>query len=556
MERIGAVCGYLATKVLFLPDHKDWVSIYRWRDPEQERSNFLYESGLEIPHHSDGPHFFRKDIDPIFGEATVKKISELCERFPRLSTGDFLSMKEPSLSMFQTMTQSTRFDWEISRTQGWKTTSHITPPVDSTAKGSAIAVPQPRVTSRRTRSRSKNARSFTTRASKFIVPAKASNHARYRPSLRHYLQCAWTKSVLHDTTYFILNCGRYEHIGFRHRQTQTLYLSGVIDTINIRNPRYRKLHAGLHIEIMKDALRRLEIVEALDEDDESSDDEWFSKRKRQAEKDDGHERASKRKKVEMEPREASASEIAKELATRNLLLVELDYDIFCSPAPSSFVRVEPPCLPGPPEPVSKGRSRRQTGPRFPIKPRCEAHKYAVLTLEDQVGSGAVGVVHPALVNMKLSSGETLQATLMLKLAFTEAQKKKLRNEYRIYSRVAEKSVVEGIVGVHGLFSDPESGALALLMDFGGEDLFTKAPSVAEKEAFRRILENIHEIGILHGDVRPNNLLIRPDGSVFLIDFDQGVDFYSEGSRMNFEGEWKALEACLAGKHSDETDYYL
>ncbi|KAF4623675.1 hypothetical protein D9613_001510 [Agrocybe pediades] len=85
---------------------------------------------------------------------------------------------------------------------------------------------------------------------------------------------------------------------------------------------------------------------------------------------------------------------------------------------------------------------------------------------------------------------------MLKLAFTEVQKKGLRNEYCIYSHMAAKLIEEGIFGVHGLFTDPESGALALLMDHGGESLLSTTPSVTQKDAFKRILENLHEIGIL------------------------------------------------------------
>ncbi|KAF9554765.1 hypothetical protein CPC08DRAFT_766443 [Agrocybe pediades] len=555
MSKVGSISGYLATKVFFLPAYNKWESFIYWDEPDHRASSFPHESVLK---------FYRRysldaDVDAYLGKATIEKISRLSKRSPRLATGHFFPMEEPSLSMLQSMTQTSSFDWEIPRTQGRKTGSHVNPPVDGNIKGSVMeSFPASKTIRSRPTSSSKLKRGRrTTRSSKFIVPAKAVNHERYRPSLKHFIQCAWAKSVAHDTTFFILHCGRYERIGFRHRQSQTLYLSGVIDTINIQNPRYRKLHVGLHIEIVKDALRRLEIAEFLREDEEIRDGECSSGRKRAAEKGRGDERDSKRRKVDTQPRDASASEVAKELASRNLLLVELDYGIFCSPTPSSFIRVEPSCLPGPAEPVGKGRIRRQVvlGPRFPVKPRCAAHECAVLTLREKVGFGAIGVVHPGLLIAKTSSGETLQATLMLKLAFTEAQKTGLRNEYRIYSRLAAKAVVEGIIPVHGLFSDPESGALGLLMDHGGESLFTKVPSAAHKTTFKRVLENLRDVGILHGDIRPSNLLVRPDGSVFIVDFDRGVDFYTDSAHTNFEGEWKALEACLAGKHSDETDYY-
>ncbi|KAF9544639.1 hypothetical protein CPC08DRAFT_402574 [Agrocybe pediades] len=159
-------------------------------------------------------------------------------------------MSEPCLSMMQSMTQGCKFDWDISQTRGHTTTSHILPRADANSfnplpvsKKSASRASHPKL---------KHGR-CTTRKSKYISPVQAKNLARYRISLKHYLQKAWAKSVIDDTTFFILNCGRYEHIGFRHRGTQTLYLSGVIDTVNIQKPRYRKLHLGLLIEIVKDA---------------------------------------------------------------------------------------------------------------------------------------------------------------------------------------------------------------------------------------------------------------------------------------------------------------
>jgi hypothetical protein len=48
----------------------------------------------------------------------------------------------------------------------------------------------------------------------------------------------------------ILNCGRYERIGIRHRASQTLYLSGLIDPVNIQDLHYGKLHIGLHMAIV------------------------------------------------------------------------------------------------------------------------------------------------------------------------------------------------------------------------------------------------------------------------------------------------------------------
>jgi len=73
---------------------------------------------------------------------------------------------------------------------------------------------------------------------------------------------AWRDAVTHDATFLVLNCGRYERIGIRHRGSQTLYLSGIIDTLNAEDPHYRKLHVGLYVAIIQDALIRQEIKTA------------------------------------------------------------------------------------------------------------------------------------------------------------------------------------------------------------------------------------------------------------------------------------------------------
>ena len=125
------------------------------------------------------------------------------------------------------------------------------------------------------------------------------------------------------------------------------------------------------------------------------------------------------------------------------------------------MRLEPSCAPG-------------LYPRSKKMPRSK-HKYALhehfsLILGAPIGDGRTGIIHPAQLELSLRSGETLKKNMVLKMAFSEEQKERLRNEYTIYEHLAQKDVVEGIVAVHGLFVDPTSGALALLMDHGGKSL--------------------------------------------------------------------------------------
>ena len=60
--------------------------------------------------------------------------------------------------------------------------------------------------------------------------------------------------------------------------------------------------------------------------------------------------------------------------------------------------------------------------------------------------------------------------MVIKLAFTEEQKQKMLDEFRIYGHLSRQKGLEGIVTVHGMFQDPESQALGMLMDDAGQSL--------------------------------------------------------------------------------------
>ena len=45
----------------------------------------------------------------------------------------------------------------------------------------------------------------------------------------------------------------------------------------------------------------------------------------------------------------------------------------------------------------------------------------------------------------------------------------------------------------------------------------------ERKIFKTY-ESIHDLGVIHGDIRPENLLVLEDGSVRIIDFDNAAIF--------------------------------
>jgi hypothetical protein len=54
----------------------------------------------------------------------------------------------------------------------------------------------------------------------------------------------------------VIQSGNYECIGIRHRATQTLYISDLIKPHACKEPSYGKLHVGVYIAAVKDAIDR------------------------------------------------------------------------------------------------------------------------------------------------------------------------------------------------------------------------------------------------------------------------------------------------------------
>ncbi|KAF8907629.1 hypothetical protein CPB84DRAFT_1843849 [Gymnopilus junonius] len=321
-------------------------------------------------------------------------------------------------------------------------------------------------------------------------------------------------AVIHDSTFFIFNCGRYERIGFRHRGSKTLYLSGVIDMINITDPSYRQLHVGLHTAILQDALERSDLKETSLKLSLKRTADFLNK-----------ELPSKRLKSSPV---SDTSEIFSEIAKRKLAVVKLHYGVFCSPVPSSFVRVGPSCAPG------AVRVQKE----YPKQTKYKTHEYFTLTLKESLGEGAVGVVHPAALEFTTESDDVLTRNLVIKLAFSSEQQKRMLNEYRIYGHLCLKKGIEGIITVHSMFRDPDSGTLGMLMDDAGQSLrhreqkrsgYLARISTTEKErnSYIRALKSLHEAGVRHNDIRAEILLVNSRNEVFIVDFDRATIEYNE-----------------------------
>ncbi len=67
---------------------------------------------------------------------------------------------------------------------------------------------------------------------------------------------AWAQAMRVDGSIIVLQSGNHEFIGIRHRTTQTLYISDLIQPHACKEPSYGKLHVGIYIAGLRDALDR------------------------------------------------------------------------------------------------------------------------------------------------------------------------------------------------------------------------------------------------------------------------------------------------------------
>ncbi|KAG5729923.1 Negative regulator of sexual conjugation and meiosis [Termitomyces sp. T112] len=107
----------------------------------------------------------------------------------------------------------------------------------------------------------------------------------------------------------------------------------------------------------------------------------------------------------------------------------------------------------------------------------------------------------------------------------------MRHEFSIYEHLTSRGVEQGIPLVFGLFKDVETDAMALVMSHVGKSLWELRTdpstiqvkvSASVKDAYLRIMSNIHDAGVRHCDLRPENLMLADDDTVTIIDFDQAT----------------------------------
>ncbi|KAJ3515660.1 hypothetical protein NLJ89_g1619 [Agrocybe chaxingu] len=556
---VGDIAIRYASKMCLHPQDATWQTCFGiTEDPTSIRSMF-YCPGLEtLDYDIVSPERLpnrRSSALDVLDRQTLRRLKDLANEYPDIATWEFFSLVADDL--IRSMKPTNRFQSQIPGILGFschpprRIRVHSDGTVGFNAEVTNFEAQRRKLRSdiatKKSPTEVSGQHSEASLSSPTVVIPKNFKSQRYKPHYTDFLQRAWIRAVIKDTSFIIFHCGRSERIGFRHRATQTLYLSEVIDPVHCKNPAYGGLHVGLHVAIIRDALER-QTLRAQNEPVQRN----LRQKRRRAE---DHELVSPNKKSRPNSRNeiprtpaAVASLVSREIDIRELALISLDYGIYRSAAPSSFLRVGPS--------ASQAASGTFKAPKRQSKYPPTNYFHATIYGEP-IGHGAVGPVHKATIVITLQSGVDCQGEFLIKFAFSEEKQTKLRNEMAIYEHLARASNVEGVVAVHGLFEDVETGTLAMIMDDAGISLLKRElerrghpgpvrTTRKERDAFMRALNSIHKAGVLHNDIRPHNLVARPDGRVSIIDFDQAdTEYESE----DLEDELSTLDDVLRGARS-------
>ncbi|KAF9026959.1 hypothetical protein BDZ89DRAFT_1113657 [Hymenopellis radicata] len=396
----------------------------------------------------------------------------------------------------------------------------------------------------------------------------ASIEKKWHGDPAQYVQRAWANAVRADSSVIIFDCGNYLRIGIRHRETQTLLLSELVDVCTRKDPAYGKIWAGIHLAIVDDALQRFWAALELksdptpvlgekrpspDPDEAIADDTQPSKRAKSAPrpKRGAGKRASKdtaqskdvagalTRKITSSNPKMNNNTVTTVVPTNtptgtlnqmNALLdsfsrhvaiaLYLRVDIYNSPSPSILLR------PG------KRRSKVYS-----------STSYVTLILTTRLGTGATGDVFSGAVP------HAKYGPVVVKLATTFKRLCRLRHEYTIYSHL-QAANVQCIPRVFGFYQDAHHNVGALILSNDGEPLGNRHTKLtpSDKNSLRDSLRSIHAAGVLHRDLRVWNLLVNAKGHISIIDFDRAT---TSASAHEFQREEARLDKFLRGEYIDD-----
>ncbi|MDI1463993.1 protein kinase [Catellatospora sp. KI3] len=141
-------------------------------------------------------------------------------------------------------------------------------------------------------------------------------------------------------------------------------------------------------------------------------------------------------------------------------------------------------------------------------------------LEQRVGSGGMGEVWRAF-------DRVLSRTVAVKCLLSGADEPSFVDQFRAEARIMATVSHPGVVEVYDFGDDPATGVYLVMKFIEGESLahtlaregrLSPAATMRLVAEAAEALHAAHERGVTHRDIKPGNLLLRPNGSALVTDF--------------------------------------
>ncbi len=280
----GTVAAQLASSILIHPSRPEAISPLSWGPSQIDTCN----------HHSSTPffteHFFLQINDykgpqaqylEEFSPETRPTILSIAKRYPQLAVAMFFCpAAEELLRSMSLVADHKVFPWMTnSQTQYAPGSAKFIRPSDNPHPPWSVPelLPLPPLDCgiRRSNRRESPVVEYCTPGRITPIPAQ-----EWRGQPEQYIQrvscCtiqhlqlpsddfqAWANAVRADASVIIIDCGNYLRVGVRHRATQTLLLSDLVDVCHCKDPAYGKIWAGIHLATVEDVLQRHRIAQEL-----------------------------------------------------------------------------------------------------------------------------------------------------------------------------------------------------------------------------------------------------------------------------------------------------
>ncbi|TFK63612.1 hypothetical protein BDN72DRAFT_902258 [Pluteus cervinus] len=303
-----------------------------------------------------------------------------------------------------------------------------------------------------------------------LTPSKFQQMKDPTPEgLAHHV---WRLAVQNDTTVIVINCGNYERIGIRHRASQTLYLSDMVD---LTKPGYGKFYLGVLMSAVDDMLTRYQAFR------NQRTAARPTKRSRSPVQKNSEVRRSKRQKLNallersrdrLPLNKRDSKMLWNEMTKRPLLLLRFSGGGLNSSVPACCIRTGGSLSPHVQDTIDYSSAT--------FRQSYQPSEYCLLTLNWENSNGITGQVFTGHLQVTLPNGRKLLRNVVAKVAYFRHTRERVRAEYQIYQRLWNHKV-KRIPEIYGLFEDVDNLATMLVMERAAYTFRQREPVTKENE---------------------------------------------------------------------------